>query len=47
MIFQDRVLSMLASLESRVDVLTKQEEKLRQEVAIYKTALSAWVMATH
>ena len=37
--FQDRVLSMLA--------LTKHEEKLRQEVAIYKTALSARVMATH
>ena len=45
--FQDRVLSMLASLESRVEVLTKHEEKLRQEVAIYKIALSAWVMATH
>ena len=45
--FQDRVLSMLASLESRVEVLTKHEEKLRQDVAIYKTALSARVMATH
>ena len=45
--FQDRVLSMLASLESRVEVLTKHEEKLRQEVAIYKTELSARVMATH
>ena len=47
MTFQDRVLSMLASLESRVEVLTKHEEELRQEVAIYKTALSARVMATH
>ena len=46
-IFQDRVLSMLTSLESRVEVLTKHEEKLRQEVAIYKTALSIRVMATH
>ena len=45
--FQDRVLSMLASLESRVEVLTKHEEKLRQEVVIYKTALSARVMPTH
>ena len=27
--FQDRVLSMLVSLESRVEVLTKHEEKLR------------------
>ena len=47
MTFQDRVLSMLASLESRVEVLTKHKEKLRQEVAIYKTALLARVMATH
>ena len=47
MTFQDRVLSMLASLESRVEVLTKYEEKLRQEVAIYKIALSTRVMATH
>ena len=45
--FQDRVLSMLASLESRVKVLTKHEEKLRQEVAIYKITLLARVMATH
>ena len=45
--FQDRVLSMLARLESRVEVLTKHEEKLRQEVAMYKTTLSARVMATH
>ena len=34
---------MLASLE----VLTKHEEKLRQEVTIYKTTLSARVMVTH
>ena len=45
--FQDRVLSMLASLESRVEILTKHEEKLRQEVVIYKTTLSTRVMATH
>ena len=38
---------MLASFESRVDVLTKHKEKLRQEVAIYKTTLSAQVMSTH
>ena len=42
-----RVLDMLASLESRVEVLTKHEKELRQEVAIYKTTLSARVMATH
>ena len=47
MTFQDRVLTMLASLESRVEVLTKNKEKLRQEVAIYKTTLLARVMATH
>ena len=45
--FQDRVLSMLSSLKSRVEVLTKHEEELRQEVAIYKITLSARVMATH
>ena len=47
MTFQDKVLSVLASLESRVEVLTKHQEELRQEVAIYKTTLSARVMATH
>ena len=47
MTFQDRVLSMLASLESRVEVLTKHKEKMSQEVAIYKTTLLARVMATH
>ena len=47
MTFQDKVLSVLASLESRVVVLTKREEELRQEVAIYKTELSTRVMATH
>ena len=41
-----KVIDMLSSLESRVEVLTKHEEELRQEVAIYNTALSAWVMAT-
>ena len=42
-----KVLDMLASLESRVEVLTKHEEEMRQEVAIYKTTLSARAMATH
>ena len=46
MTFQDKVLSVLASLESMVGVLTKHEEELRQEVATYKTTLSARVMAT-
>ena len=42
-----KVVGMLSSLESRVEVLTKHEEELRQEVAIYKMALSARVMPTH
>ena len=42
-----KVIDMLSSLESRVEALTKHEEELRQEVAIYKTALFAQVMATH
>ena len=42
-----KALNMLSSLELRVEVLTKHEEELRQEVAIYKIALSARVMATH
>ena len=42
-----KVLDMLTSLESRVEVLTKHEEELRKEGAIYKTTLSARVMATH
>ena len=42
-----KVLDILSSLESRVEVLNKHEEELRQEVAIYKTALSARAMATH
>ena len=42
-----KVLDMLSSLESRVEVLTKHEEELRQEVAIYKIVVSARVMANH
>ena len=42
-----KVVDMLTSLESRVEVLTKHEDELRQEVAIYKVALSTQVMATH
>ena len=42
-----KVVGMLSSLESRVEVLTKHEEELREEVAIYKMALSARVMPTH
>ena len=42
--FQDKVLSMLASLEAKVDA---RDEKVRQELALFKTALTARVMATH
>ena len=42
-----KALDILVSLESRVEVLTKHEEELRQKVAIYEAALSARVMATH
>ena len=42
-----KIIDMLSSLESMVEVFTKHEEELRQEVAIYKTTLSARVMATH
>ena len=42
-----KVLNMHASLESRVEVLAKHKEEIRKEVPIYKTTLSAQVMATH
>ena len=42
-----KVINMLASFESRVEVLTKHEEELRYEVTIYKTTLSARVRAPH
>ena len=42
-----KVLNMLTSLESRVEVLTMHEEELRQEMTIYKTTISARVLATH
>ena len=50
MSFQEKVLSMLARMESRIDALTTQmesrDQKVRQELAIYKAAVSARVMAT-
>ena len=42
-----KVVGMLSNLKSRVEVLTKHEEELRQGVAIYKMALSVRVMPTH
>ena len=41
---------MLTRLESRVDALTRhveaRYEQMRQELAVYKAAISAWVIAT-
>ena len=49
--FQDKVMSMFASVESRMEALTARvearDQEIRQELAIYKTAVSARVMATH
>ena len=51
MAFQDKVLSLLTRLESRVDPLTRhveaRDEKMRQELVIFKVAVSAQVMATY
>ncbi|RVW53018.1 hypothetical protein CK203_072608 [Vitis vinifera] len=51
MSFQDKVMSMFASVESRVEALVAHMEarnqEIRQELAIYKTAVSVRVMATH
>ena len=51
MAFQDKVLSMLTRLESRVDALTRhveaRDEQMRQELAICKAVISVLVMATH
>ncbi|RVW79851.1 hypothetical protein CK203_041387 [Vitis vinifera] len=48
--FQGKVLSMLASMESRIEVLATRMEsrdhEVKQELAIYKAAVSTWVMAT-
>nr|CAN67496.1 hypothetical protein VITISV_043382 [Vitis vinifera] len=48
--FQGKVLSMLASMESRIEALAtrmeSQDQEVRQELAIYKAAVSARVMAT-
>ena len=50
MSFQEKVLSMLARMESRIDALTTQmesrDQEVRQELAIYKVVMSARVMAT-
>ena len=48
--FQGKVLSMLASMESRIEALAtrmeSRDQEVRQELAIYKVAVSARVMAT-
>ena len=49
MSFQEKVLSMLASMESRMEALAtrteSQDQEVRQELAIYKAIVSAQVMA--
>ena len=51
MSFQDKVMSMFTSVESRVEALAvhmeARDQEIRQELAIYKTVVSAQVMATH
>ncbi|RVW96756.1 hypothetical protein CK203_026068 [Vitis vinifera] len=51
MSFQDKVMTMFASVESRMEALAARmdarDKEIRQELAIYKTAVSARVMATH
>ena len=48
--FQGKVLSMLASMESRIEALAtrieSRDQEVRQELAIYKATVSTWVMAT-
>ena len=51
MSFQDKVMTMFASVESRMEALAARmdarDQEIRQELAIYKSAVSARVMATH
>ena len=51
MSFQEKVMSMFSSVESRVEALVARMEawnqEIQQEMAIYKTVVPAWVMATH
>ncbi|RVW34706.1 hypothetical protein CK203_107126 [Vitis vinifera] len=51
MSFQDKVMSMFASMESRVEALATRiearDQEIRQELTIYKIVVSARVMATH
>ncbi|KAL6344202.1 hypothetical protein AAG906_035427 [Vitis piasezkii] len=51
MSFQNEVMSMFASMESKVEALAArmeaQDQEVQQELAIYKTVISARVMATH
>ena len=48
--FQGKVLSMLASMESRIEALAtrmeSRDQEVRQELAIYKVVMSARVRAT-
>ena len=48
--FQEKVLSMLASMESMMEALATrmeyQDQEVRQDLAIYKVVVSARAMAT-
>ena len=50
MSFQGKVMSMFASVESRMEALAARmearDQEIRQELAIYKAAMSVRVMAT-
>ena len=51
MSFQDKVMSMFANVESRVEALVArmdaEDQEVRQELTFYKTAVSERVMATY
>ena len=50
MFFQDKVMGMFASMESRVAAfaarMEARDQEVRQELAIYKIVISAWVITT-
>ena len=47
MSFQDKVMSMESRVEALATRMEARDQEVRQEVVIYKTAISARVMATH
>ena len=47
MSFQDKVMSMESMVEALATRMEARDQEVRQELVIYKTAISARVMATH